>query len=449
MAPRTLCWLVLFAVSASLALRMQSLLKKADVDTLYREQAVYSQVRSIIKENYVTEIDEETQKKLFFGAMEGMASSLDKHTQFFPPIEKERMDIEISGQINGGIGIEMDDSKGLFVVTPILGTPAHQGGILPGDRILMINGQDSEKMKAEIARQLIKGDPGTTVTLTVLHEGSNLPEDITIKRAVIELPSITVAEFLDKPFVTEDALKIGYIKLEKFQTNSSMDLARELKKLEDQGLRGLVLDLRHNPGGLLMEAVKICDFFLKDGPIVSVIGNGRGGDISEQYTAKEAGTHPNYPITILIDSSSASAAEIVSGALKDRSRAVLVGDRTYGKFSVQNPLRVPLGPEWGEAMLKLTTARYKTPVGECKDGEGILPDHQIPLSQDQQRQLLASQYRRKMKSYDPRGIGPKPMEGEKPTDLNFVDPQLKKAAEVMQQMLNNPATVEPQPSAAK
>jgi carboxyl-terminal processing protease len=438
MAPRTLCWLVLFVLTASLSLRLQGLLNRTEGDTLYREQALYSQLRGIIKERYVDEIDTDKQKKMFFAAMDGMVSALDKHTQFLPPARSEELDEYISGQLPGGVGIELDDSNGLRVSTPISNSPAFLAGILPGDRIVKIDGKPSDKMKGEEAKQLIRGAPGTFVTLSVLHLNQTEPVDINIKRAIIEMPSISISEFLPSIY-TDDDTKIGCIKVDGFKVKTSSELETELNRMEGQGMRALILDFRGNRGGVLSEAINICDFFLKDGPMVSVINKDRENAKDNNhdttastrvYIAKAEGTHPDYPLAILVDSDSASASEVVSGSLQDRRRAVLVGERTFGKFSVQEPMHVPLGGDWGTATLKLTVARYKTPAGECKDGQGIVPDHVVPITPEQQKAVLLANRQRHLRENDPRGNT-----GSDKAAETALDPQLKKAAEVLKQML--------------
>jgi len=450
MAPRTLCWLLLFVLVGALALRTHAILQPADSDTLYREHATYQYLRDIIKERYVEEVDKELEEKIFFGAMEGMTSSLDPHSRFFPPKEYEQFEIQTMGQLEG-IGVELDpmDARGITVLTPILNTPAWRGGILPGDVILKIDGQSTDKMTAEQARSLIKGPEGSSVTLTIQHEGESSPVEITLQRAVVDVPSVPVAEMLGTEWIADGAQKIGYVQVTGFQQKTSEDIEEALNKLEAEGMQALILDLRQNHGGLLRSAEEICDFFLKDGPIVSVIGRrGEDGRAVEQTTyAKDTGTHPNYPVVVLIDGESASASEIVSGCLKDRGRAVLVGDKSYGKFSVQEVIPVPL-VKFGRAALKLTTAKYKTPVGECEDGKGIVPDYLVPSTPEQQRALKLDRFQRHLKDNNPRSerpvknvhevYGQKNDKGEKKPVEPFVDQQLKKAVEVAILRLKTP-----------
>lgn len=432
MSTRTLAWLVLFALVGGLGLRLHAHLQSADADTLTRQQAAFQYLRRLIHDNYVKDVED---KKLFYGAMGGMASTLDRHSQFLPPEDYEQLRTTTTGQFQGvGIEFNPDESLGLVVLTPLEGTPAHRGGVFPGDKVLKIDGVATGGMSREEAARRIKGPVGSTVLLTLLHEGETQPVEVVLARAVNEIKSLQAAELLGAPLLPENAPKIGYIQIAHFQQKTGADLDAALTRLEGQGMQALVLDLRQNPGGLLEAAEQVADLFLKDGVIVTVITRAAATEKTKGSIAyaEEKGTHPEYPLAILVDSHSASASEVVAGALKDRGRAVLVGDKTYGKFSVQDVFRVPLG-NWGESALKLTIARYKTPSSPCIDGQGIVPDYPLPFTPDQQRGLQLSRVRRHIKDNDPRnGNGgaasvtkpPKPAE-------TFDDLQLKKAIEVL------------------
>jgi carboxyl-terminal processing protease len=453
MASRTLCWLLLFCLITSLALRTHGIIRPADTDTIYREQATYQHLREVIKERYVRDVDE---KKLFYGALDGMCSSLDPHSRFFSPEEYEPFKTSTTGELEGvGIEIDYNEARGLTVVTPLQDTPAWLGGVLPGDKIVKINGTATEKMNSDEARLMIKGPPDTSVTLTLQHEGDDKTVEVTLKRAVISIKSVQVAEILGSDWVKAGDPKIGYVQVAQFQEKTAEDLDDALDKLEKDGMQALIIDLRQNPGGLLRTAEKVADLFLKDGLIVSVMGRSAEGvrPVEERY-AEEKGTHPDYPIVILIDSHSASASEIVSGCLKDRGRAVLVGDKSYGKFSVQEIIPVPLGIR-GEGALKLTTARYKTPTGECIDGKGIVPDYLVPGSIEFQRGLVLDRLQRHLKDNNP--VAGRPVKDvhdlySKDEDGNetkkpepFVDTQLKKAVEVAIQKVLNAGQPAPAP----
>ncbi len=422
MKQRTYAWLVWFVLVAVLALRVNGLRFSAESDTVAREQSAYGYVRQLVHEHYVKEVDD---KRLFYGAMNGMLTGLDRHSQFLPPMDYEQLRTSTSGQFEG-VGIEFvsDDTQGLVVLTPLQGSPAFRGGVLPGDKLLAVDGVSVAGMKLEEAGRLIRGPVGTSVRLTLQHEGEKDPVDITLQRAVNEIRSIQAAELLTPPLVPEGS-KIGYVQIAQFQARTGSDLDAALKNLESEGMQALVLDLRQNPGGLLESAKQVADLFLKDGVIVTVISRSANaaGESNVTY-AQEAGTHPDYPLAILIDGHSASASEIVAGALKDRGRAVLVGEKSYGKFSVQDVFPVPLG-EWGRSALKLTIARYQTPLSPCIDGQGLMPDYPVPLTQPQQRALQLSRVARHLRNNDPRAGKTAP-----PAD-NFDDLQLRKAVEVL------------------
>jgi len=440
-----LAWLCFFALLAGLALRMHGQMQASESEKIAREQATYQTVRQLIRDNYVKEIDD---KKLFYGAMAGMASSLDRHSQFMPPEDFEQLKTQTSGNYEGiGVEFDADESNGLVVLTPLENSPAYRSGVLPGDRIVMIDGVSTVGMSREKVSRTIKGSSGTSVRLTLIHEGQTVPVDVILSRAMNELKSVQVAEMVSPPNLPAGATaKIGYAQISQFQERTGSDLDAALSSLESKGMQALVLDLRQNPGGLLLAAEQVADLFLKDGLIVTVITRAAATAKTKGSTkyAEEAGTHPGYPVAVLVDGNSASAAEVVAGALKDRGRAVLVGDRTYGKFSVQEVMHVPLG-KWGESALKLTVARYQTPTSPCIDGQGIVPDYPVPFTIDQQRALQMSRVQRHVKDNDPRsakenGRDPrKNGESSKPFD----DLQLKKAVEVLLGTLDLKTPAEP------
>jgi len=453
MSSRTLAWLALSALLLALALRVNEHLRSEDLDTLGREQAAYQHLREIILQHYVKPVEE---RKLFYDAMDGMASGLDPHSHFLPPELYESLKTATTGQFEGvGIELNPDESLGLVVLTPLIGTPAFRGGVFPGDKILKIDGVATEGKSREECGRRIRGPVGTQVRLALLHEGETKPIEVTLTRAVNEIKSVPVAEMLGPEIVPpalplspsppregvggggkagEPAARIGYVEIAQFQQKSGPDVGSALKRLEKEGMQALVLDLRQNPGGLLEAAEQVADLFLKDGVIVSVITReaaGGAGPSRVRYATGE-GTHPDYPLAVLVDAHSASASEVVAGALKDRGRAVLVGDKTYGKFSVQDVFRVPMG-NWGESALKLTIARYKTPSSPCVDGQGIVPDYPVPLTLEQQRGLFRSRTKRHLQDNNPRPgrTSPQAAGGVTEKEEPFVDPQLKKAVEVL------------------
>ena len=403
-------------------LRLQALFSTAAVDDLTREQATYRLVRETIRQRYVNNVDT---NKLFYGALEGMAATLDPHTQFIPPDDYDASDARVTGELEG-VGMEIEkDSRGIFVVTPWLGTPAYEHGVLPGDRLQKIDGIATQGMEIDEARRRITGQAGSAVKLTLLHEGDEAPVELTLTRAAIIAQSIPAVEILSTEWVSDPSVKIGFIQIAQFQKHTPDDLDAALKKLEAQGMQALILDLRQNRGGLLDAATGVAELFLKNGPIVSVFERTESGRLKEEdHVSSGTKTHPDYPLAILTDGMSASASEIVSGSLRENDRAVLVGGRTYGKFSVQTIIRIPINDREIGA-LKLTTARYKTPKGKCIDGEGIIPDFPVPSTPEQQRALLIYRNIRHLRDNNPRKNTPPTKAG------SFVDVQLKKAVEVV------------------
>lgn len=328
----------------------------------YAELQLFTDVLSIVRRSYVEEVPV---KDLVYGAIDGMLASLDPHSGFMPPDVYKELKIDTRGEF-GGLGIEItikDDT--LTIVAPIEDTPASRAGLAPGDRILKINEQLTKGMEIMEAVRLMRGAPGTEVTIIVMREGFEKPRAFTLKREVIKIKSIK-SKMLEAGF--------GYVRITQFQERTASDLERELEALRKQNgshpLKGVVLDLRNNPGGLLDQAVEVADLFLDKGLIVYT--KGREPDAQMEFTAKGSGTEPAYPMVVIINGGSASAAEIVAGALQDHGRAVILGTQSFGKGSVQTIL--PLGDDAG---LRLTTARYYTPKGTSIQAKGITPDIEV------------------------------------------------------------------------
>ena len=348
-------------MSASLAIgvhekEMQTKARASKSD-LYGSLELFADAISLIRSDYVDEVDS---KKLIYGAMKGMLSNLDDYSQFMDPGEFEEIKSETKGEF-GGIGTEISLKDGILtVVTPMIGTPAEAAGIKPGDKIVKINGKITKNITLNDAVKEMRGKPGTTVALTVWREKDQKIIAISIKRAIIKIQSVKKSEFIDD--------KIGYIRLVEFQDNTTRDFDEALKKLESQGMDSLILDLRYNPGGILDSAVDIAQRFLpKDKTIVSI--KSRTPDQNAVFKSSGRFTHPNYPLIVLVNEGSASASEIVSGAIQDNKRGLILGTKTYGKASVQ--IVIPLKD--GSA-LRLTTASYLTPSGKLIKNEGIKPD---------------------------------------------------------------------------
>lgn len=325
-------------------------------------------VLSEVDQNYVRDLDPAARRKLVEDMINGGIERLDPHSGFMSAQEFRQFERKSRGKF-GGIGIQVgvDRVTGLMVVTtPLVGTPAHAAGILPGDQILKVDGQSIDALRNSEAIELIQGEPGTSVTLTILHEGDTKPVDVTVVRAIIEVETVLGDHRKpDNPkeweYIIDPDRKIAYIRLIEFDEPTAPTVKTILERLDIDGVRGLVLDLRGNPGGLLTSAVDIADFFLMGGKIVSTRGRRQQERV---YNAKASGTlfepADQKFIAVLIDRNSASASEIVAAALQDHQRAVVVGERSYGKGSVQNVFAM----EDQTTALKLTTQSYWRPSGK-------------------------------------------------------------------------------------
>ena len=329
----------------------------AGTDKTYEELKVFSDVLDIIEKNFVDPVDS---KKLIRGAIRGMISSLDPHSAFLLPESYKDLQIETRGQFSGiGIVITIQHNV-VTVISPIDGTPAYTAGIKAGDQIIKVDGEETKAMMLWEAVRKMRGKKGTSVVITIRRKGLPEPIDFTIVRDIIPLES--VRSHLLKP-------GYGYIRTTNFRENTADDVKAALKKLESgkTPLKGLILDLRDNPGGLLDQAIKVADIFLDKGQIVSI--KGRLKAHSKVYSAHRDKDKHSHPIVLLINEGSASASEIVAGALQDHGRALVLGTTSFGKGSVQTvePLRDGSG-------LKLTIARYYTPNGHAIQARGIVPD---------------------------------------------------------------------------
>jgi carboxyl-terminal processing protease len=336
--------------------------------TDYQELDLFTDVLALVRQSYVEEVP---LKDLIAGAINGMLATLDPHSAYLPPEMYQEMKIDTRGEF-GGLGIEISIRDGvLTIVAPIEDTPAHREGLKAGDQILQIEDRPTKDMTIMEAVRLMRGKPGTQVNITIMRESFERPKPFVITREIIKVRSIR-AKTLENGF--------GYVRVTQFQERTAQDLRRALTDLrrENQGsLSGLVLDMRNNPGGLLDQAVEVADLFLSEGLIVYTEGRERSSQLS--FSARRNGVEPDYPMVVLINGGSASAAEIVAGALQDHQRAVVMGMQSFGKGSVQTI--VPLGDQSG---LRLTTARYYTPNGTSIQALGITPDiivHPLEVSE--------------------------------------------------------------------
>lgn len=355
---KTFVWMSVIVIAfAGFLLGKGMLLEKVDAgeDVHYARLKTFAETLSIVKQNYVEEVDD---KELVYGAIKGMLNSLDPHSSFLPPEAFKEMQIDTKGEFSGlGIQIGIKD-KMLTVIAPIEDTPAYKAGVKSGDKIIKIDNESTQDITLQDAVTKLRGPKGTSVTITILREGLDKAKDFTIVRDVIQLKSVK-SRIIDE--------KYGYVKLTQFQQKTASDLADALDKFKKDNLNALVLDLRNNPGGLLNSAVEVSSQFMPEGKLVVYI-KGRTGDKQEFHTVNNS-KHYDFPMIVLVNEGSASASEIVAGALQDWGRSVVLGTQTFGKGSVQTVIPLSDG-----SALRLTTARYYTPKGRSIQTTGITPD---------------------------------------------------------------------------
>jgi len=327
----------------------------------YENLQVFAKVLNLVQQYYVEPVD---LQKLIYGGIKGILTELDPHTSFLSPEVFTEFENETSGEF-GGIGIEMSiQSSVLTVLAPIEDSPAWKAGIKGGDKIVTINGESTKGFSLVDAAQRMRGKKDKSVKLGVYRDGFTEPKEYLIVRDVIKVKSVKYTD-LEHGY--------AYVRITSFIEKTSKDLEGTLQDhvKRHKKIKGLVIDLRNNPGGLLEQAIKVSDMFLDDGVIVSTIG--RNKDVKEVVSAKKEGTYEFFPLVVLINEYSASASEIVAGALQDNKRALIVGERSFGKGSVQSVVK--LGDGSG---LKLTVARYYTPSGVSIQAEGIKPNVRVP-----------------------------------------------------------------------
>ncbi|MFI5294095.1 MAG: S41 family peptidase [Thermodesulfovibrionales bacterium] len=406
--------LVVVVAAVSVSIGRLSVTSVSAAGEGYEELKTFTEVMSMVRKYYVEEVKT---KDLIYGAIKGMLSSLDPHSSFMPPDAYKEMQVETKGEF-GGLGIQIGiKDKFLTVIAPIEDTPAYRAGIKAGDKIVKINKESTIDMSLQDAVTKMRGAPKTPVTISVLREGLEGPKDFTLLREIIKIKSV-------KSKVLED--KVGYIKISQFQEQTASDLAAAVNKLTEEKVNSLVLDLRNNPGGLLNSAIDVTSKFLPKGKLV-VYTKTRSGEKSEFFT--EGDTNFTPPMIVLVNQGSASASEIVAGALKDWNRAVILGTQTFGKGSVQTV--IPLSDGAG---LRLTTAKYYTPKGISIQNTGITPDivlkleakngvkeHPVLREKDLERHLKNEQMDQK-----PEEIETAPMEVDEKDDI-----QLQRAVDIL------------------
>lgn len=414
----------------------------AEQDDYFELMKLFADTFEQIDRNYVKEVP---RRELVEAAMRGMLTKLDPYSSYIDQEDLTQFNTVVDQEF-GGVGIQVTldpKTRELQIMTPLPGTPAYEAGLRPGDKIIEIDGKPTasfnEGEEMDSAIKLMRGKPGEKVTLLVLHAGAEKPETFEITRAIIKTPTVLGDHYRSDgswDFFLPGDEKIGYIRLTHFSRNSTEELEKALAELTKAGMKGLVLDLRYNPGGLLQAATAISDLFIESGVIVST----KGRNTEEQVVkAKKAGTYSGFPMVVLVNRFSASASEIVSACLQDHHRAIIVGERTWGKGSVQNVIEL----EGGASALKLTTASYHRPSGknihrfpDAKETDewGVSPDKDYDVKWTFQEMEAYRDYRAKRDVL---------RSGETPAS-DYVDTQLAKGLAYLKAELAKPASPAPE-----
>lgn len=404
------CLLAIFAgllVGAANAQVSANATATTDPDSPYEQMQLLARAMQLIRQDYVDESKTDFQS-LTRSALHGMLADLDPHSQFMEPEDFKSMQEDTKSEF-GGLGVVISLKNGaLTIVSPMEDSPGFDAGLLPGDQILKINGLATEKLTLSEAIEQLRGEVGEKISLTVNRPSTKEVKDYELTRAVIKVPSVKDARILP-PRRPGDA-RIGYVRITQFNEPTAAELAKALDKLEKEGMDALVIDLRYNPGGLLGSAVDVCGQFL---PANTLVVSTEGRTPSREYrTAARTGPRRNYPIAVLANYASASGSEIVAGALKDLDRALLVGETTFGKGSVQSVISLPDG-----SAVRLTTAKYFTPGKNLIHEHGVSPHIRATLSPREESDLLRSRRRNE--------------DGTK-SDTILWDSQLSRAADALQ-----------------
>jgi len=409
--------LLVFVLGISIGLS-RSRKVSALTTSVYEDLKIFTDVLGLLQKEYV---EETNSKDLVYGAIKGMLETLDPHSAFMPPNVYREMQEETKGRFEG-LGIEITLKEGvLTVVSPIEDTPAFRAGIQAGDQIQKIDGESTKNLTLMDSVKKLRGPRGTKVTITIMREGFSKPREFTLTRDVIPIRSVRY-ELMEKQY--------GYIRVSQFQEKTEGEFDKAIKALESETkgtIKGLILDLRNDPGGLLDQAVKIADRFIESGLIVSM--EGRREDQKMKFYAHSEGTLARYPLVVLVNAGSASGSEIVAGAIQDHGRGILVGTQTFGKGSVQT-----IFPMKDGSGLRLTTARYFTPSGRSIQAKGIIPDVIVkpaapeeekvvppskpPSEKDLERHLIDNKEKEKTKKEE--------VKERKPSD-----PQLERALDLL------------------
>jgi carboxyl-terminal processing protease len=418
MKRRLLLGALLCALVGNLLVGAQIYFASAEKNQPYPNLELFSRVLEYVRKDYVDGQDL-TYQELIYSALKGMLSNLDPHSEFMEPVKYEDLRNDTQGEFGGvGIVITMKDSY-LTVVAPMEDTPGFRAGILSGDRIIRINGKSTTKLGLQDAVQQLRGAPGTDVEITFVRPSTGEAKDLKLTRAVIKVS--TVKDLNGRNEFPLDENKIGYIRLTQFGEQTAPELDDALSKLTRQGMESLVLDLRGNPGGLLDQAVRVAEKFLPRGQLV-VSTEGRDKNEIAEYHARGRGKPITLPVAVLVNHGSASASEIVAGCLQDATglgicRALLVGEQTFGKGSVQSILPLPDG-----SALRLTTAKYYTPSHKVIHEQGITPDIVVAMTDEEERDMWLKR--------TPGGIEALPHSEQERID-GARDPQLERAVDLL------------------
>ena len=395
----------------------------AQKDSAYPSLKLYSEVLEKVRRDYVDGQDL-TYQKLVAASLKGMINSLDPHSEYMDPEQYNELQSDTEGHFGGlGIVIAMKDNF-ITVVAPMEDSPGLKAGILAGDRIIKIDGKSTDHMPLPDAVKSLRGDPGTDVTITIQRPATGMEKDIKLTRAVINVDM--VKDINGKKEFPLDENKIGYVRLLQFGEKTSSDLEVAIKKMKSEGMKGMILDLRWNPGGLLEQAVGVCEKFLPRGQLV-VSTEGRNAAQNSVHKAEGHGDElvnrdgSEIPMVVLVNGSSASASEIVAGCLQDLHRAIILGEKTFGKGSVQSI--IPL--EDGSA-LRLTTAKYYTPSHKVIHEVGITPNVVVPITDEEERDIMIKRQPGGIESLDPK---------ERDEVANARDPQLDRATDLLKGIL--------------
>ena len=388
---------------------------KNEEDNGYSQISIFAKAIELIRQDYV-DGSKTSYHDLITAAMKGMLSSLDPHSQFMDPDDFRDMQEDTRSRFNG-LGIEVSMKNGLpTVITAMEDTPAARAGILSGDQILRINGASTERMDLQDAINILRGPAGRRVTLTLLRPSTKEIKDYTLDRAEIKVRSVKGVRLLDEELT--GPFRIGYVRLIQFNEPTAEELSQALDELQKGGMQALILDLRNNPGGLLTSAVDVCGQFL---PPRSKVVSTQGRMASQQHDYSTSGARkdrPNFPMALLINEGSASGAEIVAGALKDLHRAILVGETTFGKGSVQNVMQLPDG-----SAVRFTTAKYYTPSRQVIQGNGVAPNIRVTMTAEQERALFALRNADNVKPEDEKSI------------IRTKDPQMLRAIDALKGLM--------------